>query len=94
MDILSGLPVQRICVGYSVGSTVFEHLPLGPADLSPFEAVYEELPSWDTDLTVFALERPASEAKGYVRRIEEISGVPVRFVSVVPEREQVVEKNL
>ncbi len=95
MDILSGLPVQRICVGYSVGSTVFEHLPLGPADLSPFEAVYEELPGWDTDLTgIRSWNDLPFEAKGYVRRIEEISGVPVRFVSVGPEREQVVEKNL
>lgn len=93
MDILSGLPVQRICVAYRAGEKTFENLPLGPADLSPFEAVYEDLPGWDADLTgVRSWENLPSEAKQYVRRIEEISSAPVRYVSVGPEREQVVEK--
>ncbi|NPV77363.1 MAG: adenylosuccinate synthase [Anaerolineae bacterium] len=93
MDILSGLPVQRICVAYRAGGKIFENLPMGPADLSPFEAVYEDLPGWDADLTgVRSWEDLPAEARHYVRRIEEISGAPVRYVSVGPEREQVVEK--
>ena len=93
MDILSGLPVQRICVAYRTGEKTVENLPLGPADLSPFEAVYEDLPGWDADLTgIRAWKDLPAETKQYVRRIEEISGATVRYVSVGPEREQVVEK--
>lgn len=93
MDILSGLPVQRICVAYRTGEKTYEDLPLGPADLSPFEAVYEDLPGWDADLTgIRSWEDLPFETRQYARRIEEISGAPVRYVSVGPERAQVVEK--
>lgn len=95
MDVLSGLPVQNICTAYEIDGTRFEHLPLGPADLSPFKAIYEELPGWDADLTgIRSWNDFPSETKGYIRRIEEISGVPVRYISVGPERDQVVDKTL
>lgn len=94
LDVLSGLPVQRICVGYSIGGTVFETLPLGPADLSPFTAVYEELSGWEDDLSgVRTWNALPPAAKTYIERIEEISGIPVRFISVGPERDQVIEKS-
>jgi len=94
LDVLSGLPVQRICVGYSIGGAVFETLPLGPADLSPFTAVYEELSGWEDDLSgVRTWNALPPAAKTYIERIEEISGIPVRFISVGPERDQVIEKS-
>lgn len=92
MDILSGLPVQRICTAYRSGGQTYTSLPMGPADLSPFEAVYEDLPGWDADLrAIRTWDDLPVEAQQYIRRIEEISGVAVRYVSVGPEREQVVE---
>ena len=44
LDILSGLKQVRICTAYRAGEIRFTDLPLGPADLSPFQAEYEDLP--------------------------------------------------
>lgn len=95
MDVLSGLPSIKLCVAYrkigEAGSQTYPDMPLGVADLSPFEPVYEELPGWDESLvdTRTWIDLPQAAQK-YIQRISEICEVPVRFVSVGPEREQVV----
>ena len=92
MDVLSGLTTLRLSVGYKSGDEGYQELPLGPANLSPFEPVYEELPGWEEDVTAVRhwMDLPP-QARAYVRRIEEYCGVPVRRVSVGPERDQVVD---
>jgi len=92
LDILTGLRSLRICVAYRRGGKVYAELPFGPSELSGFEPVYEELTGWDRDLrTVRTWEDLPEPARTYILRIEELSGAPVRLVSVGPEREQVVE---
>lgn len=92
LDILTGLRFIKLCIAYRQGEQTHTNLPFGPADLSPFEPVYEELPGWEQDLTkVQAWEDLPPQARAYILRIEELSGVPVRLVSVGPERQQVVE---
>lgn len=88
LDILSGLPAIQICTAYKTGNTPYTDLPLGPADLSPFEPVYEELPGWPA-LENGAMDLPPA-ARNFIRRLEEICQVPVRMVSVGPEREQII----
>ena len=92
LDVLSGLSTLRICTAYRMGNEVYGELPMGPADLSPFEAVYEELPGWTADVRgARTLQDLPLEAQRYLRRISEIAGVPVRYASVGPERSQIVE---
>lgn len=92
LDVLSGLPTIRICTAYRAAGREYEQLPLGPADLSPFEPVYSELPGWQADLQSVRrwADLPAA-AQAYVRCVEQIAGAPVRQVSVGPERDQVVD---
>jgi adenylosuccinate synthase len=92
MDVLSGLSTVKLCVAYSApdGKTHAE-LPLGPADLSPFGAVYESMPGWPEDVSKtrrFDALPPA--ARHYVLRIEQLTGLPVTMISVGPERSQVI----
>jgi adenylosuccinate synthase len=92
LDILSGLETLRICVTYKAGEKFYTDLPYGPADLSPFEPVYEELPGWKEDLgTARTWEDLPNAARNYLLRIEELTGVPIRLVSVGPERSQIIE---
>lgn len=92
MDILSGLTTLRLSVKYKTNEHMVTELPMGPANLQPFEPVYEDIPGWDEDITaVRRWEDLPAQAQAYVRRIEEFCGVPVRRVSVGPERDQVVE---
>lgn len=92
MDILSGLTTLRLSVSYKTGDRNYNELPMGPANLQPFEPVYEEIPGWEEDITaVRRWQDLPPQARAYVKRIEEYCGVPVRRVSVGPERNQVVE---
>lgn len=92
LDILSGLPTIQICVAYRDGDKIYSDLPFGPSNLSPFQATYEELPGWNADIKeVRRWEDLPAQARAYILRIEELSGIPVRLVSVGPERAQVVD---
>jgi adenylosuccinate synthase len=96
LDVLSGLPQVKICVAYHkrgepAGNTCAD-LPMGISNLSPFEPVYEELPGWQEPLgSARAWSELPGAAQAYIRRLSEVCGVPVRSVSVGPERDQVVE---
>jgi len=94
LDILSGIETLRLCVAYRTpdGRTTSD-LPFGPADLSPYEPVYEDLPGWSEPLGgVRRWDDLPPAARNYLGRIAGLCGVPVALVSVGPEREQVVEK--
>jgi adenylosuccinate synthase len=92
LDILSDLPLLRICTAYRQGTKTLEDLPLGPADLSPFEPVYEELPGWQGELgAIRQWQHLPAEARRFVQRVAQVCGVPVRQVSVGAERSQVVD---
>jgi adenylosuccinate synthase len=91
LDILSGLETLRVCTAYRRDGNLFTDLPFGPADLGPYEPIYEELPGWSEDVSsVRRWEELPSAAQGYLERMAGLTGVPVRLVSVGPEREQVV----
>jgi adenylosuccinate synthase len=91
LDILSGLKSIRLCTGYQYNGGQVEDLPLGPADLTPFKPVYEELEGWDEDLTsIRSWEDLPGPARRYLTRIEEAAGIPIRIISVGPERNQVI----
>ena len=92
LDILTGLPVIRICTAYCTRDQEYTQLPFGPSDLSPFEPIYEEVAGWEADVsTARTWEDLPQAAQQFIRRVEAIAGVPVRLISVGPEREQVVE---
>jgi adenylosuccinate synthase len=55
------------------------------------EPEYEELPGWNTDITaVREFSELPEPAQDYIRYIEEIADVPVGWVSVGPERSQLI----
>jgi adenylosuccinate synthase len=91
LDVLSGLPLVKVCVAYRAGGETFTNLPMGVADLAPFEPVYEELPGWQDSLSAARnWNDMPSEAQQYIRRISDLCSIPVSSVSVGPERDQVV----
>ncbi|HCJ09659.1 MAG TPA: adenylosuccinate synthase [Clostridiales bacterium] len=90
LDVLSGEPVLKICVGYRVGDRVLDRYPLNPA-LEEATPVYEEMPGWSEDISGvrdFSDLPPAAQA--YVRRLEELVGRPITLISVGPERESII----
>src|SRR3990170_3883932 len=91
LDVLSGLPSIPICVAYEVGEQCYEDLPVSPADLASVRPVYEELPGWEAELgAVRDWGELPGHAQRYVERIERLVGLPIRWISVGPAREQIV----
>jgi adenylosuccinate synthase len=92
LDVLSGLKDLRICTAYQSQGKTYSDLPMGPTELNVFEPIYTTLPGWDMDLTgVRNWNELPDNTQGYIRKIEQIAGVPVSFSSVGPERDQVVK---
>ena len=93
LDILSGFEKLKIGVAYKKDGQVFNNLPFGPTELAGYEPVYEELDGWKEDVSAVRKwqDMPAA-AKAYLAAISKVAGVPIRLISVGPEREQIVEK--
>ncbi len=91
LDVFSGLAKVQICTCYrQLGQELYE-LPFGPADLSPYQPVYEELEGWQEDISgVRRWQDLPAAARAYIQRVAQVGGVAVSQVSVGPEREQVV----
>ena len=68
-------------------------MPARRGALEEVAPVYEVLPGWKQDLTAVKnwADLP-TEARAYVRRVEQLSGVPVSLVSVGPGRSQTIER--
>ncbi len=93
LDILSGFNAIRFCKAYSAESKTFETLPAGPADLAPYEPVFETLDGWDENITSARKwsDLPA-QAQAYIEHLEAFTGLPVSIISVGPERDQVIRR--
>ncbi len=91
LDILTGLDPLRLCIAYREGDRRHTDLPGTPADLGRFSPEYEDLSGWQEDLgRARKWEDLPPAAQAYVERVEAVADVPVRWISVGPEREQVV----
>ncbi len=92
LDILSGFENLRICSAYRIGEKTLAELPFGQADLGSVDPVYIELPGWQADLGgIRHWEDLPMQAQDYIRKVNNLGGVRVRYASVGPEREQIVE---
>jgi adenylosuccinate synthase len=91
LDILDGLKVLKICVGYRIGEQLFDYLPAGLKAQSAIVPVYEEIEGWSANTAGARSWRdlPAAAAK-YVRRIEELIGAPVALLSTSPQRDDTI----
>lgn len=80
-DVLSGLGKVSICTRYKVHGQETDRLPFDIS--SGLEPVYTEMPGWGT---LDAEKALPPEAEAYIAFIEQATGVPVRIVSVGPDR--------
>jgi adenylosuccinate synthase len=95
LDILTNIDPLNICVSYRRGEQQFKDLPQGPADLSPFSPDLEPLPGWENDLTqIRSWNDLPSAARSYIERVETLTGLSVRLISVGPERDQIIDRSL
>lgn len=91
LDILSILPSFKICTAYKLDGKTITNPPSSVAKLARCEPIYEEIPGWGADITkARRLRDLPSEARSYVKRIEELLNCPASIVSVGERREQTI----
>jgi adenylosuccinate synthase len=91
LDVLDGIGPIRICTAYMAGGSRVDLLPSGAEAVAECHPVYEEMPGWDR--STFGIKRfddLPQNARAYLRRIEELAGVPIAMVSTGPERDETI----
>jgi adenylosuccinate synthase len=91
LDVLSGLPLVKVCVAYDIDGVRRENVPLTLSEYEKAVPVYEEMEGWKEDLSdareVGDLPKAAQK---YVRRLEELAGVEITLISVGADRNQTI----
>jgi adenylosuccinate synthase len=91
LDVLTSINPVKICVGYEVSGSRRETTPATIQELERCRPIFEELPGWSEDIRgVRRLEDFPQATRNYLRRIEELVGVPIQIVSVGPDREETI----
>ncbi len=89
-DVLDTFDLIKVATAYSVSGELTDQMPYDlDAEVLP---VYTEMAGWNTDLTgVRSREQFPKELKEYIAFLEKELKVPVKYVSVGPDREQIIE---
>ncbi len=91
MDTLGGLGPVKICVGYEKDGRVITDFPARLQDLDGCTPVYEEMEGWSDNISDLRdFDALPEAAKAYIRRIEELTGVPVALIGVGANRVQTI----
>ncbi|EDW21242.1 adenylosuccinate synthase [Bacillus sp. FSL K6-4563] len=89
IDVLTGIETLKICVAYKLNGEITEEFPASLKELAKCEPVYEEMPGWTEDITgVKNLSELPENARHYLERISQLTGIPLSIFSVGPDRSQ------
>ncbi|WP_434632516.1 adenylosuccinate synthase [Chromobacterium sp. CV08] len=91
LDVLDGVEELKICTAYRLDGALRRDYPAGLAERGRVEPVYETLPGWrQRTRGARSLDALPAEARAYVRRVEELAGVPVTLISTGAERDEAI----
>jgi adenylosuccinate synthase len=89
LDVLDGLEIIKICVGYRLDGAVLEVPPFLVSRYQDCEPIYETVPGWKASTVgITALAELPEAARNYLDRLESILQVPVDMISTGPDRDQ------
>jgi adenylosuccinate synthase len=91
LDVLDTLPEVRIATGYELDGRPLDDFPGDLELLSDVRPVYETLPGWrESTRDARRWEELPDAARSYLRRLEELTGTPIWYVSVGTRRDQII----
>jgi adenylosuccinate synthase len=93
LDVLSGLDEIQVCTGYKLNGSPMRYADVDAYGLETVELIYQTLPGWKEEIsTARSFDELPSNAQGYVNKIEEMAGVPIKWIGVGPEREATIRR--
>ncbi len=91
-DVLSGFETLKVCTSYNYKGKQISHLPYNIEEQNVLP-VYTEFKGWKADLTgMTSYEQLPAELKNYIEFIEKEVNIPIKIVSVGPDRKQTIMK--
>ncbi len=94
MDVFDGLTELKICVAYKLDNKTINTLPVDPDAYARCEPIYETLPGWsESSYGVKTYDQLPLNARNYLKRIEELVGIPIAIISTGPERNETIVLN-
>lgn len=92
LDVMDTLAEIKICTGYTADGKTYDYIPASQDLQAKLQPVYETMPGWQTELAgVRSFDDLPENARAYIRRIEELIGVPAAVISTSPEREDTIK---
>lgn len=87
-DVLSGFEKVHVCTHYMWNGEKIDYMPYDILSIKP-EPIFEELDGWNEDLTgIRKVEEIPTKLMDYIKYLEKHLGVPIRYLSVGPDRIQ------
>jgi adenylosuccinate synthase len=94
LDVLDGLETIKICTSYQIDGKTTTELPQNIEDYAKITPEYITMPGWQTSIVgVNNFDNLPTNAKKYIQKIEELSGLKVDILSTGPDREQTLVLN-
>ena len=91
LDVLDGIEELQLCTGYELDGEEIDILPMGADDIARCIPIYETLPGWtDSTVGMTRYEQLPFNARFYLQRIEQVTGVPIHIISTSPDREHTI----
>lgn len=91
LDVLDGLPVLKMGVGYELDGKLIDVLPYGAAAVARAKPVLEEMPGWtESTVGVTQFDKLPANAQRYLTRMSEVCGVAIDMVSTGPDRNETI----
>jgi adenylosuccinate synthase len=89
LDILDGWDEIKVCVAYEIDGVRTEQFPIDAAALQRAKPIYESVPGWtESTRAITESDQLNDGARGYIKRLEELVGVPTKILSTGPRREE------
>ncbi|HQS30866.1 MAG: adenylosuccinate synthase [Polaromonas sp. 39-63-203] len=91
LDVLDGIDELKLCTGYELDGHITDILPMGAEEIARCQPIYETMPGWSqTTVGVTKYDALPPAAQHYLKRIEEVTGVPIHMISTSPDRDHTI----
>ena len=87
LDVLDGFEKIKICRAYEYNGVEIDYMP---SDLENVKPIYEEFQGWDKVYELRDFDLLPSNAKLYIKRLEELVGVKIKIISTSAERDDTI----
>jgi adenylosuccinate synthase len=93
VDVFTGMPEVKIGKAYKHNGKYLSSMPASLDVLSNVEVEYEVLPGWSEDISnCKKFEELPENCQKYILRVQELLGIPIRWIGVGPNRADVIDR--